>query len=124
MLPDKRPSESGFTLIEMMVALAIFSLTALALLRLVGATVRNTGEIETRTLGQIVTNNLAVEVLTDPLPPTRGTIQGVIENGGRQWRWTRDVKATADARIIRVDIRVNDQFGRPGGFVSLARPIT
>ncbi len=123
MLPVKRKAQSGFTLIEMMVALAIFSLAALALLRLVGATVRNTGEIETRTLGQIVTNNLAVEVLTEPLPPTRGTIAGVTENGGRQWRWIREVKATADARIIRVDIRVNDQFGRPSGAISLARPV-
>ncbi len=34
-----RSAEHGFTLIEMMVALAIFSLAALALLRLEGATV-------------------------------------------------------------------------------------
>lgn len=115
--------QSGFTLIEMMVALAIFSLAALALVRLIGATVRNTGEIETRTLGQIVTNNLAVEILTDAKPPTRGSIEGVVNNGGRQWRWTRDVKATADARIVRIDIQVTDQFGRPGGFISLARPV-
>jgi general secretion pathway protein I len=117
-------SEAGFTLIEMMVALAVFSLAALALIRLVGATVRNTSDIETRTLGQIVSNNLAVDVLTDPVPPALGTVQGATVNGGRNWRWTRTVKATADVRIVRVDIAVKDQNGRIGGAITLARPVT
>jgi general secretion pathway protein I len=38
--------ESGFTLIEMLVALAIFSLAALALLRLGGATAANSSRLQ------------------------------------------------------------------------------
>ena len=39
-----RKREEGFTLIEMMVALAVFSLAAMALIRLEGATIRSTGK--------------------------------------------------------------------------------
>jgi general secretion pathway protein I len=120
-LRGNRQSQQGFTLIEMMVALAVFSLAALALLRLQGATVSSTAVIETRALGQIVANNLAVEALTDAVPPPLGKSEGVIENGGRKWRWSRITKRTADVRIVRIDIGVIDEFGRPGGALSLAR---
>jgi general secretion pathway protein I len=120
-LRGNQQSQQGFTLIEMMVALAVFSLAALALLRLQGATVSSTAVIETRALGQIVANNLAVEALTDAVPPPLGKSEGVVENGGRKWRWSRITKRTADVRIVRIDIGVVDEFGRPGGALSLAR---
>ena len=68
--------ESGFTLIEMLVALAIFSLAALALLRLQGATVTTTGQLQDQALAQIVARNIAVEALTDP-PKTASRPFGV-----------------------------------------------
>jgi general secretion pathway protein I len=120
-LRGNRQFQRGFTLIEMMVALAVLSLAALALLRLQGATVSSTAVIETRALGQIVANNLAVEALTDVVPPPLGKSEGVVENGGRKWRWSRVTKRTADVRIVRIDISVVDEFGRPGGALSLAR---
>lgn len=114
-------AEYGFTLIEMMVALAVFSLVALALLRLDGATLKNAAEIETRTLGQIVANNIAVDALTDPVPPPFGKSEGVVDNGGRKWRWVRTATRTADVRIVRIDISVADENGRPGAALSMAR---
>ncbi len=64
--------EQGFTLIEMLVALAIFSLAALALLRLEGATVSNTARLHEQALAQVVARNIAVEALTDPVTPAFG----------------------------------------------------
>jgi general secretion pathway protein I len=122
-LRDKAKSQRGFTLIEMMVALAVFSLAALALLRLQGATVSSTAVIETRALGQVVANNLAVEALTDAVPPPLGKSEGVVQNGGRTWRWSRITKRTADVRIVRIDIGVVDERGQPGGALSLARTV-
>ena len=119
----RRSAENGFTLIEMMVALAVFSLAALALLRLEGATLKNAAEIETRTLGQIVANNIAVDALTDPVPPPFGKSEGIADNGGRKWKWVRTATRTADVRIVRIDVMVADENGRPGAALSFARVI-
>lgn len=118
----KRSAEHGFTLVEMMVALAIFSLVALTLLKLEGAIVRNSGEIAAHELGQTVVRNLAVETLTDPRPPPLGKSEGVVQNGGQNWSWTRTAALTADPRLVRVDIAVRDTAGLPAGALSLARP--
>ena len=115
--------QSGFTLLELMVALAVFSLAALSLVKLQAATLRNRGEIATRAVGQIVANNLGVEAVTDPLLPPLGTSVGQLSNGGRTWRWIRTVTRTADDRVIRVDIGVRDEAGRFGGALTLARPL-
>ena len=114
--------ERGFTLIELMVALAIFSLVALTLLKLEGAIVRNTGEIATQAMGQIVAHNLAVETIIDPRAPPLGKTDGVTDNGGRNWSWSRTTASTADARLVRVDIAVRDETGYPAGLLTLARP--
>lgn len=104
-----RPGRSGtrgFTLLEMLVALAVFSLAALALLRLEGATLRQTADLDDKALAQLVARNMAVELLTDPAPPPLGQAQGEVVNGGRRWRWTRSTARTPDERLVRVDIAV------------------
>lgn len=118
-----RFAEHGFTLIELMVALAVFSLVALTLLKLQGAIVRNSGEIEGRAVGQIVAHNLAVQLLTDPRAPAVGEEQGSEVNAGQTWRWVRSTAATADPKLVRIDIAVLDPSGRPAGRLSLARPL-
>lgn len=118
-----RSATSGFTLIEMLVALAIFSLAALALLRLEGATITSTSVLADRAIGQIVTRNLAVQVMTDLRAPTIGETTGSVVNAGRTWRWARLTKRTDDARIVRVDLAVTDDAGRKSGALSLARTI-
>jgi len=105
--------ERGFTLIEMLVALAIFSLAALALLRLGGATAANGARLTDQALAQMVARNLSVEVLTDPAPPSFGTSGGVLTNAGREWRWTRIVERSPEARLQLIIIRVAGTQG-PG----------
>lgn len=116
-----RSAEHGFTLIEMLVALAIFSLAALALLRLEGATLFSTQRLADTTIAQIVARNLAVGLLTDPLPPAFGTEQGEVSNAGATWRWTRQTRRTDDVRIVRIDLAVADAAGRPMTRLSVAR---
>jgi general secretion pathway protein I len=121
--PAPRSAVNGFTLIEMMVALAIFSLAALALLRLEGVTILGATRLADTTMAQIVARNLSVEALTDPRPPGFGTTQGQSVNGGASWRWTRTVTRTDDARIARIDIAVADANGQPLTRLSLARAL-
>lgn len=118
-----RSAEHGFTLIELMVALAVFSIAALALLRLEGATLASTATLADRTMGQIVARNLAVEALTDPVPPTLGETHGRVENGGRTWRWTRRAARAPDLNLQQIDIAVADDTGQPAGSLTIFRPL-
>ena len=108
------PAENGFTLIEMLVALAIFSLAALALLRLGGATATNSASLSDQAIAQLVARNLAVETLTDPEPPAFGASQGDAVNAGRRWRWTRTVTRSPEARIQLIEIAGQAEAGGPG----------
>lgn len=110
----QRPSERGFTLIEMLVALAIFSLAALALLRLGGATATNSARLQDRAAAQIVARNLAVELLSDPGPPAFGTSTGEAVNAGRRWVWTRIVGRSPEPSLQQIEIAVVDPSGGPG----------
>ncbi len=107
-------SERGFTLVEMLVALAIFSLAALALLRLGGATAANSAMVQEQAIAQMVARNIAVETLTDPQPPAFGTMAGEVVNAGRRWQWTRATGRSPEARIQQIEIRVSSSDGRPG----------
>jgi len=101
---------SGFTLIELLVALAVFSLAALALLNLSGENTRSAARVETRTLGGLVAENLAVEAMIDPRL-AEGTSNGAVTLAGRQWSWTRSVQGV-EAGMLRIDIRVSAEEGQ------------
>lgn len=108
-----RDREQGFTLVEMLVALGIFSLAALALLRLGVATAVQSARLEDQALAQIVARNIAVEALSDPVPPAFGELRGETANAGRRWRWTRRTGRSPEARIQQIKIEV-EGVGGPG----------
>lgn len=82
---------AGFTLLELLVALAVFAMAALALERLEGLSLGQTADLDRRLLADVVAGNLAAELASDPQPPPVGQAGGVIVNAGRRFAWQRTV---------------------------------
>lgn len=121
--PGLRSAEHGFTLIEMMVALIVFSLAAMALIRLEGASFRTAGQVDRSALANIVARNVAVEALTSAQLPPKGASEGIEENGGRQWSWTRQTSALGDGDALSIDISVADDSGQTAARLMVVRPV-
>ena len=124
MRDDRAPPRNGFTLVEVLVALAIFSLAALALLRLEGAALGTTARLDEKTIAAIVARNRAVEVMLAEQPPAFGQTDGVESDAGRDWRWTQIVARTPDARIARIDIRVTGNDGGTAASLTMVKRLT
>lgn len=97
---------AGFTLLEMLVALAVFSLAALAMIRLQAVAVRTTADLDQRQMARLVAHNEMVDLLTSPDVLATGEQEGKVSNGGRDWHWQRKVSKTGDRDVVRVDLRV------------------
>ena len=83
---------TGFTLIEVVVALAVFAIGAAGALLLITRLADATSELETRTFaGWVAENRIAEAELfgVDALPP-----RGSETMAGRVWLWEQHVQAT------------------------------
>lgn len=121
-MASNRQPQAGFSLIEMMVALAVFALAAMALIRLEGAIIRSASSLDRTMMAQIVARNVAVETLTDAQPPVTGVSNGVEDNGGRSWNWQRIAAPLGDQGAVRVDVTVSDTTGTALGRLTVVRP--
>ena len=96
----------GFTLVEVLVALAIISIALLAALRAAGQSTTNVGELRARLLAGWVAENLLAEhrARGDWLP--LGTQRGKEREGGIEFAWREEVIATPNSAFRRVDVFV------------------
>ncbi|MFN7177969.1 type II secretion system minor pseudopilin GspI [Hyphomonas sp.] len=96
----------GFSLLETMVALAVFSLAAVGLLSLNTQSARISTELETRQLAQIVAANIATDAVTGKLRGTSPTLRGEQTQLRRTFTWTRTVEAAPGDNLysIRIDV--------------------
>ena len=108
---------TGFTLIEVLVALAIISIALLAALRAAGQGTANLGELRARVLAGWVAENLLAEhrARGDWLP--LGIQRGSEREGDIEFGWREEVVATPHPAFRRVDVFV---YAAPGEARALA----
>lgn len=108
----------GFTLIEVLVAMAVFAVAAMAVLNATGQHVNSLGALEEKTFASMVADNqLALFVLDDK--PISSAKNGKSEMAGREWFWTIKPIATSDNLLRAVDVIVWADERRQGSLVSV-----
>ena len=96
----------GFTLIEVVIALAVVALALLALTRTAALQVSSFDAVRERTLAGWVAANVISEIrLAEPVPAT-GRRDGRTHLAARDWRWTLTVQPTPEPDIRRLDVAV------------------
>lgn len=104
-----RPSLSsmgGFTLLEIMVALAVFATLAAAVLSASQYAVKQRGAVEERLFAAWLADNRLNELrLQSGL--AAGQQQQVVSMDQRDWVLQQRISATGDPRLLQVDIQVS-----------------
>ncbi|MBA2491774.1 MAG: type II secretion system minor pseudopilin GspI [Gammaproteobacteria bacterium] len=100
-------TQRGFTLLEVLVALAIIAYALAALIRVTGTGVANASYLRDRTFAHWVAENHLAEMRTrDGFWPATGKDDGDVEMAGRQWFWTTRVTSTPESQMRRIDVEV------------------
>lgn len=97
---------TGFTLVEVLVALAIVSIALLAALRAAGQGTNNVGELRSRLLAGWVAENLLAEHRARGAWLPLGMQRGTERQGGIEFAWREEVISTPNPSFRRVDVRV------------------
>ncbi|GGN83200.1 type II secretion system protein GspI [Shewanella aestuarii] len=104
----------GMTLLEVIVALAVFSIAAVSVTKSLSEQMANMPILEERTLGQWVASNQMVEARLPEVFPEIGSKDGQVELAGEDWYWRREVIKTTDDnfRMIRISVSKDERFKR------------
>ncbi len=106
MRADTRNRTSGFTLIEVLVALIVVGLGMLAVIQTVSQTANNTSYIRDKTIAHWIAMNQLTQVRLLPNAPALDKSSDEVKMAGREWRWTMEVKQTPVESIRRIEVNV------------------
>ncbi|CAE6714988.1 hypothetical protein XA1314C_07710 [Xanthomonas arboricola] len=101
-----RRTSAGFSLLELMVALAIFGMAVVGLLNLSGESTRTAVVLEERALAAVVAENQAIEAMLAPTAAALAPANGQETLGGRTWDWQRKSMPADGAGIVRIQVQV------------------
>jgi general secretion pathway protein I len=117
----RSPDSRGFTLIEVVVALAILGIGMLAVFKTIGDTVNNVEVLRDRSFGEWIADNRITEIrLTGEMPSVEETA-GQVEFAGRQWHWVTTVSQTQVRGLRGIDVSVRrDEDPEDSSIVTLS----
>ncbi len=102
----------GFTLIEVLVALAIVTIGMAAVLEALTSSARATLYLRHKTFAEWVALNQIEHVRLSGTFPHTGTSTGHVRFARRQWRWRQKVSDTSVPGVVRIVVRTRPLKGR------------
>ena len=104
MNPSSRPQ--GFTLIEVIVALAIVALGMFAVFTSIGETAGNVVYLRDKSMAGWIADNKITEIRLSGEFPSVDRTEGDVDYAGRRWHWTAVVSQTPVDGLRRIDLSV------------------
>ena len=95
----------GFTLLEVLIALAIVAMSAGALLGTITSSASNVIYLKDKTLAEWVAMNRLTEIRIAQQIPSPGKRTGSAEMGGQRWQWEEEVAELPIKGMLRIDVR-------------------
>ncbi|MDJ0700534.1 MAG: type II secretion system minor pseudopilin GspI [Woeseiaceae bacterium] len=104
----RRPSPAGgFTLIEVLVALAIVSISLLSVAAAMNQMIDAANSLRDRTYADWIAQNKIVEIRLSGVEPEAGSSSGEIEYASVDWSWRSVISETGVEDLYRVDVSVS-----------------
>ena len=101
-----QPRQRGFTLIEVLVALAIVAIGMAAVLSTLTSSASTVLYLHDKTLAQWVALNHIAETRLSGNQPGVGNTDGDVDYAGQKWHWRQETVATAIQGMVRMDVMV------------------
>lgn len=103
-------SRRGFTLLELMVALAVLAIVAMAVFGRGGDSVRGLHAMEQRTLARWVAENEVARMRLEHRGSTQaislGSVRRRVDQGNRSWQVVKETQSTSHPSLRRVEVTV------------------
>jgi general secretion pathway protein I len=96
----------GFTLIEVLVALAIVAIGMAAVLSTLTSSASTVIYMKDRTVAQWIALNHIAEQRLQGQVPALGNTEGDVDYAGSKWHWRQETVATAVQGMVRMDVHV------------------
>ena len=99
-------SSKGFTLIEILVALAILSIATTAVIKAVGQAIRGSSYLKTKSLALWLAEDLTHEIQLGLYKPSYGNDNGKRQVGSQQLYYTAKIAASANKNIKLIQVNI------------------
>ena len=105
-MPRIFSQDDGFSLLELLVAIAILSLAVLPMVASQSTAVRSSSILSEKGYAKIVAENVMTELTLSEQPPLAGTIEGEEEFAGIPYHWRATVREISSQSVTSITLTI------------------